>query len=242
MCYAKPGPRCASHLATDIKKLETEIKELEKDPSDTAKFKLVQKRSRLDTYRFAYDGTQTGQNQLQAALNSMELDDPDYKDIKKYKENARKEYESKLRNFKEVEKMRAERQTKKDDLLARKAKLEAELAALDNEKDDVDTSSFAKGRAAAAAGAKKVAADRRAAGITPTTVDDPDMDDGATTVPPVPAGGTSAHSYGGKGGYVSGKGGSVYSSPYRNPRAPSPSVPIRSTTSHAYSGKGFGGK
>jgi hypothetical protein len=77
MCYAKPGPRCAAHLATDIKKLETEIKELEKDSSDAAKFKIVQKRSRLDTYRFAYDGTQTGQAKLQAALNSMEFDDPD---------------------------------------------------------------------------------------------------------------------------------------------------------------------
>jgi hypothetical protein len=136
MCYAKPGPRCAAHLATDIKKLETEIKELEKDSSDAAKFKIVQKRSRLDTYRFAYDGTQTGQAKLQAALNSMEFDDPDYKDIKKYKENARKEYDLKIRNFKEVEKIREEREAKKNDLLARKAKLEAELAALDSASDD----------------------------------------------------------------------------------------------------------
>ena len=207
MCYAKPGPRCASHLATDIKKLETEVKELEKDPSDAAKFKLVQKRSRLDTYRFAFDGTQKGQTQLQAALDSMDFDDPDYKDIKKYKENARKEYDLKIRNFKESEKLREEREAKKNDLLARKAKLEAELAALDVDLDD-----------------------------------DPDMDDSVASVPAAPAGGTSSHAYGGKGGYVSGKGGSVYSSPYRNPRAPSPSVPIRSTTSHAYSGKGFGGK
>jgi hypothetical protein len=203
MCYAKPGPRCASHLASDIKKLETEVKELEKDPSDTAKFKLVQKRSRLDTYRFAYDGTLKGQGQLDAALNSMELDDPDYKDIKKYKENARKEYDLKIRNFKEVEKLREERDAKKNDLLARKAKLEAELAALDTDLDN-----------------------------------DPDMDDGATTIPAAPTGGTSAHSYGEKGGYSTGKGGSV-SSAYRNLRA---SPPIGSTTSYAYGGKGYGGK
>lgn len=239
MCYAKPGPRCASHLTTDIKKLETEIKELEKDSSDTAKFKLVQKRSRLDTYRFAYDGTQTGQNQLQRALSSMELDDPDYKDIKKYKDNARKEYDAKLRNFKEVEKLREERAAKKSDLLVRKARLEAELAALDSEPDDVDESPFAKGRAAAVSAAKKVASTKRSirTSITDTSLDnDPDMDAPAYVAPA--AGGTSSHAYGGKGGYSTGKGGSVASA-YR-PRA---SSPIGSTTSsYAYSGKGFGGK
>ena len=207
MCYTKPGPRCASHLTTDITKLEKEIKVLEKDPSDAAKFKLVQKRSRLDTYRFAYDGTQSGQTQLQAALNSMDLTDPDYKDIKKYKENTRKEYDLKIRNFKESEKLRTEREAKKNDLLARKAKLEAELAALDTDLDD-----------------------------------DPDMDDGATSAPPAPAGGMSSHAYGGKGGYGSGKGGSVASSPYRNPRSSPPRAPIGTTTSYAFSGKGFGGK
>lgn len=209
MCYAKPGPRCASHLATDIKKLETEIKELEKDSSDAAKFKLVQKRSRLDTYRFAYDGTQKGQTQLQAALDSMDLDDPDYKDIKKYKENARKEYDQKLRNLKAIEKMREEREARKNALLARKAKLEAELAAIDSASDDdVDVA-----------------------------LSDPDMDDSA---PATPAGGTSAHSYGEKGRFTSGKGGSVSS--YRNPRSSPPLGPIGTTTSYAFGGKGFGGK
>lgn len=176
MCYAKPGPRCASHLATDIKKLETEIKELEKDPSDAAKFKIVQKRSRLDAYRFAYDGTQKGQTQLQAALDSMDLDDPDYKDIKKYKENARKEYDLKIRNFKAVEKIREEREAKKNDLLARKAKLEAELAALDSTDDvDVDLS------------------------------DDPDMDDSAPATPAggTSAHSYGGKGGGGKGGSVS---------------------------------------
>lgn len=210
MCYAKPGPRCASHLATDIKKLETEIKELEKDSSDAAKFKIVQKRSRLDTYRFAYDGTQKGQTQLQAALNSMDFDDPDYKDIKKYKENARKEYDQKLRNLKAIEKMREEREARKNALLARKAKLEAELAALDSASDDdvdVDLS------------------------------DDPDMDDSAAATP---AGGTSSHSYGEKGRFTSGKGGSVASTPAH--RSAPRSSPIGSTTSYAYGGKGYGGK
>lgn len=180
MCYAKPGPRCASHLTADIKKLETEIKELEKSTNDTDKFKLVQKRSRLDTYRFAYDGTQKGQIQLQAALDSMDVTDPDYKDIKKYKENARKEYDQKIRNFKEVERIKEERDAQKNDLLARKAKLEAELAALDAPIDvDVpDTltapdapTSFTEGRARAEAGARKAAADKRAArrSATPST-------------------------------------------------------------------------
>lgn len=211
MCYAKPGPRCASHLTTDIQKLETEIKDLESAPGDVSKFKLVQVRSRLDAYRFAFDGTQTGQTQLQAALDSMDTSDPDYRDIKKYKENARKEYDLKIRNFKEFEKLREEREAKKNDLLSRKAQLEAELAALDASADDFDPDNIADN--------------------TPTT----------------PTGGTSSYSYGGKGGYSTGKGGSVSSPAYRNPRSSpargsSTGSPIGRTTAHAYAGKGFGGK
>lgn len=244
MCYAKPGPRCSNHLSTDIAKLETEIKELENDTSDTAKFKLVQKRSRLDTYRFAYDGTQKGQKQLQDALDSMDSNDPDYRDIKKYKDNARKEYDLKLRNFKEVERIREERKAQRDDLLARKEKLEAELAALDSSADAVDAidvddpdtiakaapTSFAEGRAAAAAGARKAAADRRAAGVRGTGVDpaaanrtSSSADEAADEAirrtargPRRPA--TSSAAYGGKGGYGA------------------------RTSSYAYSGKGYGGK
>lgn len=230
MCYAKPGPRCASHLTADIKKLETEIKELEKSTNDTDKFKLVQKRSRLDTYRFAYDGTQKGQIQLQAALESMDKTDPDYRDIKKYKENARNEYDLKIRNFKEAEQMREEREAKKNDLLARKAQLEAEIAALDSAPVDPTDTPFARGRAAAEAGARKAAADKRAAKTAaPMSAEDR-------------AGATSAHSYGAKGGY-GGKGGSVAPA-YRNPRSSPPrgAAPIGRTTSYAYGGKGFGGK
>lgn len=230
MCYAKPGPRCASHLTTDIKKLETEIKELEKDSSDVSKFKIVQKRSRLDTYRFAYDGTQKGQIQLQAALDSMDNDDPDYKDIKKYKDNARKEYDQKIRNFKEVERIKEERNAQKNDLLARKAKLEAELAALDTPIDvdvpDTDTpdadSAFTTGRVKAEAGARKAAADKRAAR----------------------SGATTAAAYSGKGvsGYSGKGGGYAARTPVADPIAMARGPRRSSTTSYAYGGKGFGGK
>lgn len=255
MCYAQPGPRCSNHLSTDIAKLETEIKELEHDSSDAAKFKLVQKRSRLDTYRFAFDGTQKGQKQLQAALDSMDSNDPDYRDIKKYKDSARNAYDLKLRNFKEAERIREERDAQRKDLLARKAKLEAELASLDSTADAVndinvdepDTiakatpTSFAEGRAAAVAGARKAAKERREAGIRGTGVDPITKDrtsesaDAAADAITDEAirkqargprrSSTSSSAYTGKGGY-GGKGGYV---------APS-------TRSYAYSGKGYGGK
>lgn len=248
MCYAQPGPRCSNHLSTDIAKLEIEIKELEHDSTDAAKFKLVQKRSRLDTYRFAFDGTQKGQKQLQAALDSMDSNDPDYRDIKKYKDSARNAYDLKLRNFKEAERIREERDAQRSDLLARKAKLEAELASLDSTADAVNDinvdepetiakatpTSFAEGRAVAVAGARKAAKERREAATTRAanlTSESADAAADATDEairkqargPRRPS--TSSSAYTGKGGY-GGKGGYV---------APS-------TRSYAYSGKGYGGK
>ena len=253
MCYAQPGPRCSNHLSTDIAKLEIEIKELEHDSTDAAKFKLVQKRSRLDTYRFAFDGTQKGQKQLQAALDSMDSNDPDYRDIKKYKDSARNAYDLKLRNFKEAERIREERDAQRSDLLARKAKLEAELASLDSTADAVNDinvdepetiakatpTSFSEGRAAAVAGARKAAKERReeaasraanlTANRTPESADaaaDAITDEAIRKQARGPRrSSTSSSAYTGKGGY-GGKGGYV---------APS-------TRSYAYSGKGYGGK
>lgn len=234
MCYAKPGPRCSNHLAADIAKLETEIKELQNDTSDTAKFKLVQKRSRLDAYRFAFDGTAKGQKQLQAALDSMDLDDPDYRDIKKYKDNTLKEYDLKLRNFREAEQIRKEREAVRAAIVSRKAELEAELAALDaaaeaeiesleenREKKDPLNSIFDEGRESAVKRARAAATARRIAGIRAKT--EPEKDKEAneaiskeTRIPRRPS--TTSAAYEGK------------------------STGRVSTAHYAYSGKGYGGK
>lgn len=105
MCYAKPGPRCANHIATDLNKANTRLAWLNThaDPENSAQMAeqdaLIQRREGL---LLEFDGTLTGQKKLETAIASMSDADPDYKNILSYKKTAKMFHTKKLNAYKKA--------------------------------------------------------------------------------------------------------------------------------------------
>lgn len=105
MCYAKPGPRCANHISTDLNKTNVRLAWLNThaDPENatqtTEKATLIQRREGL---LLEFDGTLTGQKKLETAIDSMSDGDPDYDSIVSYKKTAKLVHKKKLTAYKKA--------------------------------------------------------------------------------------------------------------------------------------------
>jgi hypothetical protein len=105
MCYAKPGPRCANHIAIDLNKANTRLAWLNThaDSENAAQMNerdtLAQRREGL---LLEFDGTLTGQKKLETAIASMSDGDPDYAGIVSYKKTAKLFHTKKLNAYKKA--------------------------------------------------------------------------------------------------------------------------------------------
>lgn len=105
MCYAKPGPRCANHVAIDLKKANARLAWLNThaDPKNATQMNerdmLTQRREGL---LLEFDGTLTGQKKLEIAIASMSDGDPDYESIVAYKKKAKAVHTKKLNAYKKA--------------------------------------------------------------------------------------------------------------------------------------------
>lgn len=105
MCYAKPGPRCANHISTDLNKTNVRLAWLNTHANPENAAQMAEQDTltiRREGLLLEFDGTLTGQKKLETAIASMSDGDPDYENIVSYKKTAKLFHTKKLQAYKKA--------------------------------------------------------------------------------------------------------------------------------------------